>query len=224
MKDNEILESIKQIRTSKKRNFNQTFDLIINLKNLNMKNPEHQLDLFVPLHHSFKKLSYCALIGPELQEQAKILNETILIDDFEKINNKKNLKKLARKHDYFIAQATIMPKVAAIFGRVLGPKGKMPNPKAGCVVPPNANLKVLKERLDKTIRVSAKISPMVQVGVGKENMKDEEIVDNIKTIYDGVIHRLPNEENNIESVYLKLTMGKPIKIEERKKRKGDKQK
>lgn len=217
MKDKEILETIKEARSSKKRNFNQTFDLIINLKNLNMKNPEHQIDLFVPIPHTFKKLSFCALIGPELQEQAKVMDEIILADDFEKYNNKKNLKKLAKKHDYFIAQVTIMPKVATIFGRVLGPKGKMPNPKAGCVVPPNANLKILKERLEKTIKIVAKISPMIQVGVGKENMNDEEIMNNIKTIYDNVIRHLPNEEQNIDSVYLKLTMGKSFKIGERKK-------
>ncbi len=219
MKDNEISEAIKTVRTSKKRKFNQTFDLIINLKNLNMKNPEHQVDLFVPLHYSFKKLSYCALIGPELQAQAKILDEVILVDNFDKYKDKKIVKKLAKKHDYFIAQATIMPKVATVFGRVLGPKGKMPNPKAGCVVPPNANLKTLKDRLDKTVRVLAKINPSVQVAVGKEDMKDEEILDNIKTIYDNMIHHLPNEDQNIASIYLKLTMGKSIKIGQKKEKK-----
>jgi len=212
MKDKEILEAVKEARTSKKRKFNQTFDLIVNLKNLNMKNPEHQLDLFVSLHYPFKKPSFCALIGPELQTQAKVFDEIILLDDFEKYKDKKLIKKLAKKHDYFIAQATIMPKVASVFGRVLGPKNKMPNPKAGCVVPPNANLKVLKERLDKTARISAKVSPMVQIAVGKENMKDEEILDNIKTIYDQIIHHLPNEEQNIDSAYLKLTMGSSIEI------------
>ena len=48
--------------------------------------------------------------------------------------------------------------------------------------------------------------------VGKEDMKDEEIIDNIKTIYDQVIHHLPSERNNISSIYLKVTMGKPIKL------------
>lgn len=222
MKDTDILEAIKEARTSKKRNFNQTFDLIINLKGLNLKNPEHQVDLFVPLAHVFKKNSFCALIGPELQEQAKVMDEVILANDFEKYNDKKILKKLARKHDFFIAQATIMPKVATIFGKVLGPKGKMPNPKAGCVVPPNANLRVVRERLDKTTKVAAKIAPMIQVAVGKEDMKDEEILDNIKTIYDQIIRHLPNEEENIYSAYVKLTMGKPIKIQEKKEEEGKK--
>ena len=218
MKEKEILEAIKEVRTSKKRNFNQTFDLIINFKGLNLKNPEHQVDLFIPLTNPIKKNSFCALIGPELQEQAKVMDEVILADNFEKYTDKKLLKKLAKKHNYFIAQATIMPKVASIFGRVLGPKGKMPNPKAGCVVPPNANLRILKERLEKTVRITAKVSPSVQIGVGKENMTDNDISENIKTIYDNVMRHLPNEEENIASVYLKLTMGKPVKIEGKKEK------
>ena len=217
MKDTDIKQAIKEARTSKKRKFNQTFDLIINLKSLNMKNPDHQLDLFIPLHYTSKKNSFCALIGPELQEQAKVFEQVILADDFDKYKDKKILKKLAKKHDFFVAQATIMPKVATAFGRVLGPKGKMPNPKAGCVVPPNANLKILRNRLEKTIRVLAKVNPIVQVAVGKEDMKDEEILDNIKTVFDQVLHHLPNEEQNIDSIYVKLTMGKSIKVGEKKK-------
>lgn len=214
MKQQELLETIKQARTSKKRKFSQSFDLIINLKDLNIKNPEHQTDLYVQLHYSRgRKTSICAFVGPELKSQSEsVFDETISIDDFKKYSDKKILKKLAKKHDFFVAQATIMPKVASAFGRVLGPRGKMPNPKAGCVVPPNANLKPLKERLEKTARVIAKIVPIIQVSVGKENMKDEEILDNIMTIYDQVINHLPNEKNNIQSVIIKLTMGKAYKV------------
>ncbi|ENO12050.1 ribosomal protein L1 [Thermoplasmatales archaeon SCGC AB-539-C06] len=105
-----------------------------------------------------------------------------------------------------------MPKVAASFGKILGPKGKMPNPKAGCVVPPNANLKVLYERLQKLIKLSAKVMPMMQCIVGKEDSKDEEVADNIFTIYDSLVHHLPGGKNNIKNVLLKLTMSKPIKL------------
>ena len=106
-----------------------------------------------------------------------------------------------------------MKDVAKVFGRVLGPRGKMPNPKAGCVVPPNMNLEAINAKLQKTVRIQCKNnSPTVMTYVGTEDLEEEKVIDNIQTIYNALIHVLPNEENNVKSAYLKLTMGKPIKI------------
>ena len=217
MEKNQVTEALKRAKeVSSKRNFNQSVDLIINLKGLDLKKQEQQLDIFANLHYSRgKKISVCALIGAELQEQAKACDEFILVDDFAKFSKKSEIKKLANKHDFFVAQARIMPKVAATFGRVLGPRGKMPNPKIGCVVPPNANLKPLYEKLQKTMRIMTKGNPIIQCSVGKEDSSEEEVADNAMTIYSTVLQALPNEKQNIKDVYLKLTMGKAIKIGEK---------
>jgi len=217
MNNKNVLETLKKLRQcSKKRNFRQTFDLILNLKDLDLKKPDHQLDFFVTLHYSKgREVKVCALVGPELQDEGrKVCDETITQDSFEKYHkDKKITKKLAETFDFFIAQANIMPKIASSFGTVFGPRGKMPNPKAGCIVPPKINLKPVYDKLQKTIRVKAKTVPLIQCAVGSEEMKDEEISDNIMTIYNQVIHHLPGEKNNIKSIYLKLTMGKPEKVE-----------
>tara|TARA_Y100000310_G_scaffold269548_1_gene282825 strand:- start:2595 stop:3386 length:792 start_codon:yes stop_codon:yes gene_type:complete len=214
-----LLKTITELKkTSPTRKFPQTYDLIINLKDLDLKKPDHQLDFFANLHYSKgKPIKVAALVGAELIKQAKeVCDSAYLSDEFGEVaKDKKVLKKIASEHDFFIAQATVMPKIATSFGRVLGPKGKMPNPKAGCVVPPNANLKPLYERLQKTVRVNAKTVLMIQAGIGTEDMKDEEIADNIKTLYDQIVHHLPAEKNNIRRVLLKLTMGKPIKIDDK---------
>ncbi len=216
MEKKNILKTIKELKEkSQKRNFNQTYDLIITLKDLDLKKPEHQVDFFQTLHYpKGKKVKVCALIGPEMEAAAKnAVDKYILVDDFPKYaKDKKTTKKLAGQFDFFIAQATIMPKVATTFGRIFGPKGKMPNPKAGCVVPPNAPLKPLYERLQKTIHLVAKTSLMIQAAVGKEDMPDEQVADNILTIYDALIHHLPGAENNVREALLKLTMGKPIQL------------
>ena len=217
MDKGQLTEALKKAKDiSNKKNFKQSVDLIINLKGIDLKKTEHQVNFFVPITHiGDKKVKVCALVGPELLSQAKdICDGAISVDDFVKYSDKKKIKKLANEFDFFIAQATIMPKVAAAFGRVFGPKGKMPSPKAGCVVPPNANLNPLYERLQKTIRVITKNDPIIQCSVGKEDMKDEEIIDNILTIYNALIRALPNEIHNIKSIFLKLTMGKPVKIGE----------
>ncbi|MBW2982188.1 50S ribosomal protein L1 [Candidatus Woesearchaeota archaeon] len=217
MKKEDILKVIKELKEkSKKRNFKQSFDLIVVLKGLNLKKPEEQVEFFQPLKHDLgKQLKICALVGPELAGKSKDLCDFIVKDDeFPKYaKDKKATKKLAKECGWFIAQANLMPKIAASFGRVLGPKGKMPNPKAGCIVPPTANLKPLCDRLRKTVKVSAKTVPTIQCIVGKEDMKDEDVTDNIWTIYDGLVHHLPSGKDNVRNVLLKLTMGKPINLE-----------
>ena len=202
---------------SDKRNFKQSFDLIINLKGLDPKKPEHQVDTFITLPHSRgKKIKICGLVGAELNEQAKsVFDNAIQSDNFDKYKDKKEIKKLANEYDFFVAQANIMPKVATVFGRVFGPRGKMPNPKAGNVVPPNANLKPLHEKLQRTIRATTKSAPLIQCGVGTEDMKSEDIVENAMTVYNTILHILPNEKHNIKDIYVKLTMGKPVKVGEK---------
>jgi len=216
MDEKKLLESIKELsKTDKKRNFSQTVDLVINLKNLDLKNPDHQIEFFLQLpKYKGKATKVCALVGPEMGDTAKSsMDNTILLNEFDKYqNDKKATKKMATKYDFFVAQATIMPKVAAAFGRVLGPKGKMPNPKAGCVVPPNANLTQVYEKLQKTVKISGKKAPLMQTIVGNQESTPEDIVENIKYIYTNVVHHLPSGENNVKSIYVKHTMGKPIKV------------
>jgi len=105
-----------------------------------------------------------------------------------------------------------MPKIAANFGKVLGIRGKMPNPKLGCVIPPNANVEALVKKLKHTVRLQAKKGLNLQCIVGKEDQPEEQIIDNILTAYNAVVKHLPNELQNIKNVTLKLSMGKPVKV------------
>ncbi|MCF7866866.1 50S ribosomal protein L1 [Candidatus Woesearchaeota archaeon] len=200
---------------SKKRKFSQSFDLIVTLKDLNLKNPEEQVEFYTELPHALgKKVKVAALVGPELKERAEGIVDTIIAqDDFAEFKDKKLAKKLAKDHDFFIAQAEIMPKVAAAFGRVLGPRNKMPNPKLGSILPAKGSVEPLYKKLQKTVRISGKKAPMLQVKVGTEDMKDEDIIENITTAYNQIEHHLPKEKGNVKYVLLKLTMSKPIKIE-----------
>ncbi len=216
MNKQSIIKALQQAREkAKKRKFSQRVDLIITLKGLNLKRPDDQVEFFAQLPHGTgKKVSVCAFVGPDLVDEAKkVCDEVITPADFEKYKDKKLLKKLANKHDYFIAQGDLMAKVAATFGRALGPRGKMPNPKAGCVIPPKGAIKPVYEKLQKTAKIVAKKQLAVQLPVGSEEMKDEEIAENILTIYDQLIHHLPQEKNNVKSVYVKLTMGEPVMIQ-----------
>lgn len=217
MEKKTILEALKKLReTSKKRNFVQSVDLIVNLKDLDLKKPEEQVDFFLTLHHpTGKKKKICALVGPELIDDARaVCDKAVMSEDFDSYSkDSKILKKLASEHDFFIAQANIMPKIAAAFGKVLGTRGKMPNPKAGCVVPPKgAALKPLYEKLQNTMRIVAKTSPIVQVFVGKESLKDEELAANAMDIFAQLEAKLPKGKNNIKNIFIKFTMSKAEKL------------
>ncbi len=210
-----ILNSITKVReVSKKRKFPQTFDLVINLKDINLKKPEENINIYVTLPFSTgKKVKICGLVGPELQISAKqLLDKTITNEEFPEYRDKKQIKILARQYDYFVAQADLMTKVASTFGKVLGPKQRMPDPKAGCVIPPTADLKPFVAKLAKQVRLQTKNEAIVKCAVGFEEMKDEEIESNITTVYQALIRNLKEEEKNVAKVYLKLTMGTPVEI------------
>ncbi|KHO45214.1 MAG: large subunit ribosomal protein L1 [archaeon GW2011_AR3] len=214
-----VLDALKQVREgSTKRNFKQSFDFIINVRGIDLKKTENQIEFFMTLKHTrSKKAKVCALVGAELSDEAKsVCDFSVVQDDFQKYGqDKKAMKKLAEQYDFFIAQANIMPKVAGAFGRVLGPRGKMPNPKAGCIVPPKFNLRPLYDKLQHTVKISLKTSPIIQTVVGSEDKGDDEIADNILNIYDQVVHHLPNDKNNINSMFIKLTMGRPVQLLEK---------
>ena len=218
MDKNELVKALKSLKeSSKKRNFKQTYDLVINLKNLDLKKTDNQVDFFLNLHFGRgKKVNVCAFVGPELKAEAeKVCDEVVPVDSFDKYaKDKKLAKNLASKHNFFIAQANIMPKVAAAFGKVLGPRGKMPNPKAGCVVPPKAVLKPLYDRLQKVLKITAKTSLIIQCPVGSEEMPEEEVADNIMVAYDQITHHLPSEKHNIKKMFVKLTMSDTIAFDE----------
>lgn len=215
MEKQDFKTALDVLKTTEKRKFVQGVDLIINLKNLDLKQNDQQVDLFVQVPHGRgKKTKIACLCGPELLANAKQnCDLAISTDEFPKYaTDKKAVKKLARDYDYFIAQANIMPEVAKVFGRVLGPKNKMPNPKAGAVVPPSANLKPLVEKLSKTVRLSAKTQLCVKAFVGKESQPETELLDNIMMLYDSFRKALPQDLNNIKNVLLKYTMSKPVHV------------
>jgi len=215
MEQKQVLEALNKLNgTSPKRKFKQAIDLIITFKDIDMKKTENQLTLFANIPNPAKDVKICALVGPEMKEESKSADRVIFLDEFEQFKNDKKLtKKLSTEFDFFIAQSNLMAQVAAAFGRTLGPKGKMPNPKAGCVVLPKTNLKPIVEKLKKSIRLVSRNTLMVQCSIGKEGMDEAKLAENIISIYNQVLHSMPQEKNNIKEVMIKFTMSKPVKVE-----------
>ncbi len=215
-----VLQTLEKVKSSsKERKFTQTIDVIFNLKDINLKKSEEHVDIYVDLPHARgKSATICGLVDKQLLEQAKKEFDYVIdkeqFDDYK--NKPKEFKKIAGIYDYFVAQATIMPLVAKNFGPVLGKKGKIPNPKAGCVVPPNADLSKVKAKLVKTVRLTAKTHASIKCPVGTEKMPVDEVVDNIMFAFSRLKGALPKEIHNIKNVMLKVTMGPAFKVEAQK--------
>jgi len=201
----ELKKALVELRKTEERKFNQTVDLIINLQKFNVK--KETVNTFVILPFPIKEKKIAAFLETNFPSV-----ETITPDDFKRYNNKKELKKLVNKYDFFIAQASVMPKVATTFGKVLGPAGKMPSPQLGIIMDANEKtIKELKDRVNKSVKLRTK-EPSLKLAVGKQNMKDEEIIENIMIIYNTVLKSLTKGNDNIKNIGVKFTMTKPIKI------------
>ena len=202
-----FLKEIEKIKSSdKKVNFDQTVDLIINLKEFDVRREAFNIFIQVPNKVKDNK------IAGFFEGDSKII-DSIKKEQFSKYKEKKDIKKLVKEYDFFVANAKLMPAVATSFGRVLGPVGKMPSPQLGILMDVNdKTVKELKEKINSSVKIRTK-EASVKMAIGKKDMKDEDLIENIMTVYKTLIKELPRDKENIKNVEIKFTMTKPIKIQ-----------
>jgi len=213
MTDKQIVDAVgKVLEESKKldRKFKQKLDLVINLKNLDLTIPKNRVDEEIILPHGRGSEAKIALFASgELAIKSKnhvdLLIKPEEIEDFS--TDKKNFKKLADSHHFFIAEAPLMPTIGKTLGTVLGPRGKMPKP-----VPPNADVSGLVKNLRKTVKVRSKSNKTFHTIAGDEEMSSEDIAENISVIIKRLESKLERGRMNIGSIYVKTTMGPSERI------------
>ncbi len=201
----ELKKALAELRKSKERKFDQTVELIINLQKFDVK--KNALNIVVNVPYKIKEKKIAAF----LQAKSPFV-DTISLEEFKKYSDKKQVKKLVKKYDFFMAQGSVMPKVATTFGRVLGPAGKMPSPQLGIIL--NADEKsinAVKAKVNNSIRIKTS-EPSINVAIAKQSLKDEEIIENALAVYNAVIKNLARGTDNIKNIEIKFTMTKPIKI------------
>jgi len=207
-----IVDAIKSAKEkSEKRNFDQSIELIINLKDIDMKSPEGKLQEIVELPYSPEKLNrICIIASGELALKARNANADLVIERAELegfAGKKRELRKIANAYDFFIAEAPLMPLVGKVLGPILGPRGKMPIP-----VPPTADIASLINKNRKTIIVRMRSQPILQCRIGSEKMKEEEIAENVQAVLRVIEGKLKRGMKNVKLAYIKTAMGKPVGI------------
>ena len=201
-----ILEDSKKLN----RKFKQNIDVVINLKNLDLSNPKNRVDEELVLPHGRGNKSKIVIFASgELAVKSKkhvdLLIKPEEIEDLSK--NKKKFKKMVDEHDFFIAEAPLMPTIGKTLGTVLGPRGKMPKP-----VPPHANISGMVKNLHNTIKLRSKSDKTFHAVAGNEDMSKEDIAENIDAILKRLEGTLERGRMNIGSVYIKTTMGPSHRI------------
>ena len=195
-----------------KREFTQSVDLIVKLREIDLKKPENRLNESVELPNSLdKETKICVIAGGDLATRAKAGKADLVLarDDLDKLGkDKKATRKLVSEYDYFIAEAPLMPLVGKTIGPILGPRGKMPTP-----VPPNAPIDQIVSSHRKLIRVRVREQPVIQCRIGTEKMPDDKIAENAQAVFSRIEAKLERGAKNIGQVLVKTTMGKPVKVQ-----------
>ncbi|MCL2359665.1 MAG: 50S ribosomal protein L1 [Candidatus Bathyarchaeota archaeon] len=207
-----ISEAIKQAKSQAgEKKFNQTIDLILDIQEIDMKAPEGKIQEVVELPHgTLKPNRVCVIASGEFALKAKNAGADRVVDrtELDELNGKKKeLRQLANDCNVFIAEVPLMPLVGKILGPVLGPRGKMPIP-----VPPNADIVALIGKHRKTVVVRMRNQPIIQVRIGSQQMKDEDITDNAMTILRTLDGKLKRGLKNVKYAFIKTSMGEPVKI------------
>jgi large subunit ribosomal protein L1 len=202
------IEKVK--KAIKKRNFTQSFELIISLRDIDVKKKGFSLNETVHLPHKFtSKSEICIFASGDLAFRAKNASISVLEpEELDKLSaSKRELRKIVRKYDFFLAEASLMPKIGKIFGPYMGPSGKMPLP-----LPPNAPLENLVKRYSSSVRVKTKNQLSVTCKVGDEKMNSEQIEENMSSILSAIEKKLPMGGKNIKNLRIKSTMGEVQKF------------
>jgi len=207
-----LLEAVKEAKSkSGQKKFNQTVDLIFDIKEIDMKAPEGKIQAVLELPHATGKPNkVCIIASGELALKARNAQADNVIErvDLEGLaGKKKELRKLATSYDVFISEAPLMQLVGRTLGPVLGPRGKLPVP-----VPPNVDIAAVIEKHRKTIVVRMRNQPTIQCSIGTENMSEEELFDNIQAVLKLLEGKLKRGLKNIKFAYIKTSMGTPVKI------------
>jgi len=200
----------KALEHSPKRNFVQTVDLSINLKDVDMSIPKNRIqeDIILP-HGRGKPVKVCVFGSGEMVVKARdVADRVVSVEELSTIaDDKKQAKKMANEFEYFIAEAPLMPTIGKRLGIVLGPRGKMPKP-----IPPGADPKPMIDNLRKSVSVRSRDRLTFHTSVGTTDMTPEDIADNIELIFKRLGMKLEKGTMNIRSAFVKTTMGPSEKV------------
>jgi len=192
------------------RNFRETVDLAINLRDLDLNDPANRVDESIVLPAGTgQETSIVVFADGETALRAEDVADQVLDgDDLEELGDDSDAAKdLAEETDFFIAEQDMMQDIGRYLGTVLGPRGKMPTPLA-----PDDDVVETVNRMKNTVQLRSGDRRTFHTRVGAEDMTAEEIAENIDVIVRRLEADLEKGPLNIDGVYVKTTMGPSVEV------------
>ncbi|WP_255170841.1 50S ribosomal protein L1 [Natrononativus amylolyticus] len=209
MADSEIETAVtRALEDAPERNFTETVDLAINLRDLDLNEPSNRVDESVVLPSGTGQETQIIVIaeGETAVRAEEVADQVLSSSDVADLDDDE-AKDLADETDFFIAEEAMMQDIARHLGTILGPRGKMPDP-----LSPDDDVVETVNRLKNTVQIRSRDRRTFHTRVGAEDMNAEEIADNIDVILRRLHADLEKGPQNIDSVYVKTTMGPSVEV------------
>jgi len=203
-----LTDSIKQVKENSYSSFVGSIDLHVAI-NIPKDTDPKSIKGAIALPHSVgaKSVKVAVFTTPDRDKEATKAGADIV--GLDKLTKDIQAKKI--NFDVAIATPSVMPKIA-ILGKELGPKGLMPNPKNGTVTEDITT--AVKEYKQGKQQFACDTSGVLHFLVGKMEMEDEKVIENVHTAMQAISDVLGKSLNQlIKSVHLAPTMGPSAKIE-----------
>jgi large subunit ribosomal protein L1 len=200
-----LSDSIKLLKEASYAKFDQTVEMSINL---NILQKHTVRDTVVLPFGTGKKVRVLVFAKADKAKEAQDAGADFVGED----DLVEKIKGGWFDFDVAVAAPDMMKSVGKI-GQLLGKRGLMPNPKTGTVT--NDIKRTVGELKKGRIEFRADKSGIIHLGIGKMSMEDSALVENIKALYEGVLHRRPSDLKGdyIKSMYVSATMSPGIKID-----------
>jgi large subunit ribosomal protein L1 len=204
----DLKEAVKLVKGRAKTKFDETIEIAINL-DIDPRHADQMVRGVVSLPNGTGKTVRVAVFakGDKAEEAKKAGADVVGADDLAEKVNKGEIE-----FDRCIATPDMMGVVGRV-GKVLGPRGLMPNPKLGTVTMDVA--KAVKEVKGGQVEFRAEKTGIVHAGVGKASFSEDQIAENVRAFFDAIMKAKPSGAKGtfVKKVSLSSTMGPGVKLE-----------
>ena len=201
-------DAVRMVKELTYAKFDESVDLAINL-NVDPRHAEENIRLTMPLPNGTgKDVSILVITSGPKEKEA-------LDAGADYVGNNEYLDKIKNGWsdvDKIVATPDMMPQLGKL-GKILGPKGLMPNPKSGTVTMDVG--KAVRELKAGQVELRVEKAGIIHVTCGKVSFENDALIQNIEAIYGTLIKARPSsvKGNYLERMFISSTLGPGIKVD-----------